>query len=111
MGGEAPAAERRLPPSPAGKGSRRGERGEGRLRWFITGALCAAFLGLVRAGLETQEASLLHLDLVFVSLVLLLGRAPGFFLALRSEIAPGRLGNQYGMLGLEPVSVRPWSAV
>lgn len=65
VGAEAPAADRRLLPSPekapqaeAAKGSGRGERGEGRLRWFITGALCAAFLGLVRAGLETPSPSL-----------------------------------------------------
>lgn len=65
VGGEPPAADRRLLPSPekapqaeAAKGTRRGERGEGRLRGFITAALCAAFLGLVRAGLETLSPSL-----------------------------------------------------
>lgn len=34
-------------------GSRRSGRAGSMLRWFITVLLCAAFLGLVRAGAET----------------------------------------------------------
>ena len=37
-------------------GSRRSGGGGSLLRWFITVILCAAFLGLVRAGLEPSRA-------------------------------------------------------